>query len=380
MLISWNMTPTPVGSAEQALRSMEQEQHGDKPYQLIIIDVDLQKPDGFTLAEKIKQNDQWIDTPIIMLIQSIRPNDVSRCLKLGIETYTNKPVMESNLMNTILKAMGLFTIDKQSAEKSTESGTYEFERKLNILVADDNLGNQLLVERLLDKWGHRSVVVDNGREVLDALEKENFDLILMDVNMPEMNGFVTTSTIRERESKLSQPRIPIIALTAHALKGDRENCLKAGMDAYVSKPIQRNVLKEAIRNMTGSSGANIPLTISKNNKDVFDSDAYIERLEGDTELINEIADMFLQESPSLVTGLGKVVSDHDPSAIEHHAHEIKGWVGNLSASRCFEIAQTMENMGHSGNLEGIEELYNTITNEIENLNKELKLFIEKYRT
>ena len=380
MLTSWMMVTTNVSSEKEALSQMEEKQNTEKPYQLIIIDADLLETDGFLLAEKIKQNDKWSTTPVIMLTQSIRPNDVPRCVKLGIETYTNKPVMESDLMNTIFKAMGLFTIDNQAIDQSTGTGTIEFDRQLNILVADDNLGNQLLVERLLDKWGHRSVVVDDGTEVLDVLDKEEFDLILMDINMPEMNGFVTTSIIRKKENELSQPRIPIIALTAHALKGDRENCLKAGMDAYVSKPIQRNILKETIKKVTSLPESDVPEIVGGNNKDIFDRDAYIERLEGDTELTAELVKMFLLESPKLVADLKDTVLGRDSSQIEHRAHEIKGWVGNLSADKCFKTAQSLESMGNSGNLDRVDELYEILVTEIDNLKKELNKFLEEQKS
>jgi polar amino acid transport system substrate-binding protein len=382
ILESWDMNPVPVESAEKTLEYLGNVESVDDTVHLIIIDSDLSVKDGFELAKELKENENWKSIPMIMLTLPVRSNDVPKCLKLGIKTYTNKPVSESELMNTVLEAMGLFTIGSDGGEQGQDTGNDWKGRSMKILVADDNLGNQLLVERLLDKWGHKSVVVENGKKALDAMKNDKFDLILMDVNMPEMNGFLATSVIRKREKEQELERIPIIALTAHALKGDRERCLKAGMDGYVSKPIQRNLLKEAINSvmsLTDEDIEEVRESVSGDNKDIFDGDEYVDRLEGETELIIEMVEMFLQEHDRLIDELGKTIENGNTSQVEHKAHELKGWVGNLSAGRCHKTAQTIENKGNSGDLDGVEEMFDVLKDEVDKLVNELNKFIKEQK-
>jgi CheY-like chemotaxis protein len=191
--------------------------------------------DGFALAERLRQSPALAGPRILMLTSAGHPEDVARCRQLGIGAYLMKPVKQSELLETILAALGASTSRVEPAVPACAAP--EGGRRLRVLLAEDNPVNQKLAVRLLEKQGHAVVVAGTGREALAALEGGSFDVVLMDVQMPEMDGLETTAAIRAREQQ-GAPHVPIIGLTAHAMKGDRERCIEAGMDDYVSKPIQ----------------------------------------------------------------------------------------------------------------------------------------------
>jgi CheY-like chemotaxis protein len=201
--------------------------------------------DGFMLARQIQQTPALAGTALVMLTSAGRSDDIARCRDLGIAAYLLKPVKQSDLLATLLT-----TLDCSRLASADEPGRPALpQRPLRVLLAEDNVVNQKLGVRLLEKHGHAVVVVANGREAIEALERECFDVVLMDVQMPEMDGFEATAEIRRLEAPGG--RLPIVAMTAHAMKGDRERCLAAGMDAYVAKPIQPRELYEAIEHVLG---------------------------------------------------------------------------------------------------------------------------------
>jgi len=202
--------------------------------------------DGFQVAEKIKGDAELRDSVIIMLTSAGKRGDALRCRELGIKAYLSKPIKRSDLLDAIRIAMGP-TAQGQAAQPAliTQHSLVENRRRLRILVAEDNHVNQKLAQRLLEKRGYSVAMANTGKEALEASEREPFDLILMDVQMPVMDGLQATAQIRQRESKL-QTHVPIIAMTAHAMVGDRERCLSSGMDGYVSKPLHPKELFSAI--------------------------------------------------------------------------------------------------------------------------------------
>jgi two-component system sensor histidine kinase/response regulator len=226
-------------------------------------------------------------------------------------------------------------------------------RHLHVLLAEDNAVNRTLAMRLLEKQGHAVVTVENGREAVAALEEELFDAVLMDVQMPKMNGFEATAAIRDREQGTGS-RVPIIALTAHSMKGDRERCLEAGMDGYVSKPIQAAELFVALEAvLTPAFGHPSPPTAGGEGpeaRQVFDPAGLLERLEGDDELLAELTSLFVAEYPGLLETTRTAVACGDAPGLERAAHTLKGSAANLCAPAVAETALRLEQMGRAGDL------------------------------
>jgi signal transduction histidine kinase/CheY-like chemotaxis protein len=244
ILAAWGMRPTTVDSGKEALEVLRTA--GGGTFRLALVDAQMPEMDGFSLAETIRHNPRFAGTGIIMMLPlSGQSNDAARCRQLGIPGWLAKPIRQSELFNSIVNLLSGPSL-QDAAAPGVSVGALELPSPhRNILLAEDNVVNQLLAVRLLEKQGHRVSVVNNGLEAVQAVERESFDLVLMDAQMPEMNGYEATAVIREKEKGTGR-HIPIIALTANALVGDRERCLDAGMDGYVSKPFKASELAEAI--------------------------------------------------------------------------------------------------------------------------------------
>ena len=249
MLINWRMKPSLSSSGRSALRLLKKAALAKNPFVLAIIDSQMPKMDGFELTEKILRDPALSGLRIMMLTSAGVRGDATRCRKLGILAYLTKPVKQSELLNTIMLVMSKKGAVPDSGRLITKYSIRELKKRLKILVAEDNIINQKVAAHILQKYGNSVVLAGNGFEALRAWKKEKFDLILMDIQMPKMDGLKTTEKIR-KEEKNTGKHIPIIALTAHAMKGDRERCLEAGMDGYASKPLNADELFAVIEEVT----------------------------------------------------------------------------------------------------------------------------------
>jgi PAS domain S-box-containing protein len=249
MLKRWEMKIATVEGGEQALKELSSALDANQPYRLVLTDVHMPKMDGFTLIERIRQRPEFATATIMMLTSAGHRGDAERCRELGVAAYLLKPIRESELCGAIALVMGAH--EQQGAVPLITRYSLQDARDptnvLRILVAEDNPVNQRLIVRLLEKRGHRVVLAATGRQTLEALEKENFDLVLMDVQMPEMDGLEATTIIRTREIGSDKHQM-VVALTAHAMKGDQERFLAAGMDGYLAKPIRPQELDELLDN------------------------------------------------------------------------------------------------------------------------------------
>lgn len=258
MLSRWGMKPTAVDGGKLALQALEIAKSTGHPFPLILLDGQMPEMDGFALAEHIQKNPELVGATIMMLTSAGHLGDAERCRKLGITGYLVKPVRQSELLDAVCHLLG-GDAKKETVGLVTRHSLKEEKKRARILLAEDNAVNRTLAIRLLEKRGYTVSVAANGREALAAFEKEHFDAILMDVQMPEMDGFEATGKIRELEKNTGK-RIPIIAMTAHALKGDEDRCIQAGMDGYVSKPIRTNelytALEKAVKKEAGSDPGN----------------------------------------------------------------------------------------------------------------------------
>jgi PAS domain S-box-containing protein len=252
MLTAWRMKPALAESARNAMSSLEKALGAGVPFPLILVDANMPEVDGFALVEQIRRNPGLRGAIIMMLSSASQSGDVARCRELGVAAHLTKPIGQSELLDAILLAVGG---KLQAAAPASRPGTHDPLREplrgLRILLAEDNHVNQILAVRLLEKRGHHVQVANDGREALEKLKAADFDLVLMDVQMPVMGGFEATAAVREME-KSTGKHIPIVALTAHAIKGDRERCLAAGMDGYIGKPIRPEELFEQIETLIPS--------------------------------------------------------------------------------------------------------------------------------
>jgi signal transduction histidine kinase/CheY-like chemotaxis protein len=248
MLRHWLMEPAMAEGGDAALATLEQSAASGKTFPLVLIDAQMPEMDGFTLAEKIKQNPKLATATVMMLTSIGQRGDAARCRELGIAAYLIKPIRQSELLRAILDALGKPSGQLKRLPLVTRHSLREKQSAAHILLAEDNAVNRILVIKLLEKRGLRVTAAGNGKEVLAALEKQTFDLVLMDVQMPEMDGMEATVLIREKE-KVEGGHLPIIALTAYAMKGDEERCRAAGMDDYVTKPIRPQELFKALHRL-----------------------------------------------------------------------------------------------------------------------------------
>jgi PAS domain S-box-containing protein len=347
MLGNWGMRPQAVGGGREALAALKEAVAAGRPYSLVLLDGHMPEMDGFALAAQVRQAPELAGIPVLMLTSAGQPEDVARCRELGIGAYLMKPVKQSELLQTILAALGA---DRQPAGPAAParppSGAAR--RPLSVLLAEDNPVNQKLAVRLLEKQGHTVVVAESGRAALAALERQSFDLVLMDVQMPEMDGLEATALVRQREAGTGR-RVPILAMTAHAMKGDRERCLAAGMDGYLTKPVQARELFEAIaRLLPAVPGASAtPAVVPGPDEDLSRAEV-LQRVGGDVGLLRELAGLFLASYPGQLSALREAVARQDGAAVRRVAHALKGAVGVFGATAAQEAAQRMEAVGRAG--------------------------------
>jgi two-component system sensor histidine kinase/response regulator len=241
----WGMRASIAASARDALEMLRSTASAGCPFPLILSDVHMPDMDGFALAEQVQRDERLAAMKVILLTSGGQRGDGTRCRDLGVAGYLTKPVRRSDLRAAIAAVLQPASADHPPDAPVTRHSLRENRSKLRVLVAEDNAVNQRLARRLIEKEGHTSVVVDNGLQALRALERQRFDLVMMDVQMPEMDGFEATAAIRKLE-KATGGHQRIVAMTAFAMKGDRERCLESGMDGYLSKPIHVDELKETL--------------------------------------------------------------------------------------------------------------------------------------
>jgi CheY-like chemotaxis protein/HPt (histidine-containing phosphotransfer) domain-containing protein len=302
-----------------------------------------------------------------MLTSAGEPEDVARCRKLGISAYLTKPVKQSELFDILVSVISEPVVEKPKSSKKprTRRGG------LHVLLAEDNRVNQLVATRILEKLGHQVTVVSNGREAVSVVRSAKFDVIAMDVQMPEMDGLEATTEIRRWERTMGT-HIPIIALTAHAMKGDRERCLEAGMDGYTSKPIRINELEQAIAKFVPAISVNVPVSKSDEAEQVIDHGALLEGFDGDRRLLNQIVRLFLADYPRRLAEIKEAINRGDGNALAKAAHALKGSVGNFAAKNAFVVAQRLETIGRNRELQTAGEEFIALESELALVSKELR--------
>ncbi len=349
LLTNWGMKPTLASSAREAITLMQDAARNDRPFRIGLLDVNMPEFSGFDLASWIRGDRMLAETPLVILTSASRPGDIERAVALRIASSLLKPVKQSELFNSIVSAVCVTS--KQDEEKQPiEAGKISKFDSLRVLLAEDNIVNQRLAVGVLSKLGCIVTVAGNGRIAVNEFERNEFDVVLMDVQMPDMDGFQATQTIRQRE-KISGRHIPIIAMTAHAMQGDRERCLAAGMDDYLSKPVRirdlSETLTQVLRKESDDSGDVKRVPVSH---DLIDWADALEAAGDDRELLQTVIDAFFEESESLMKQIRTSIRMEDAALLQQSAHSLKGSLLAVGARQTSTIASDLEQMGISGNL------------------------------
>ena len=373
MLRSWHMRPTAVASGAEALAAMHRAHETGHSFSLAIIDSQMPEMDGFTLAERIHRHEELAECALIMLTAAGESWPASRSRYARTVTSLTKPVKQSDLLDAVFSVLGAGSSEVTTSQPERHRASSKRQRGSRILLAEDNAVNQALAVAILEKQGHRVVVAPNGREALAALDRspDAFDLILMDVQMPELGGLETTALIREQE-KSTGKHIPIVAMTAHALKGDRERCLEAGMDAYLAKPVQPERLRKMVDEMALTSGGQD----RRHDQDtkpvqVLDGRALLAQVDGDVRLLAKLTRLFLADSPGRLSSIRRAIAAQDARALQQAAHAFKGSIANFAARGPLEAAVALEGMGKRNDLAGAEGAYLTLKKQVARLERAL---------
>jgi len=368
MTAGWGMDVSAADSGLAALEAMTQAHEAGKRFRLAIIDGRMPSMDGFELAEHIRQDPRLAGAVIMMLTSTGQIGDAARCRQLGISAYLLKPIRKSELLSAILTTFG------QAAAGTPRTLVTRHElrqagRSLHVLLVEDNPVNQTVGLRTLERIGHTAVLANNGSEALSLLSKQEFDLVLMDVQMPVMDGLTATGHIRATEKGTGR-HIPIIAMTARAMRGDREACIAAGMDGYIAKPINREELEKTMAqktnglDQTGLDAIPDIGSISVPDRPVaWDANKALERLGGDEKLFREVMEIFIEETPKLMARLHQAVAAGDAHGIESTAHSLNGELSYFGAAAASK-ARELEERGRESHLEHTAELLASFQNEV----------------
>jgi two-component system sensor histidine kinase/response regulator len=383
MLKNWRMAPHMVDGGKNALQELELAHSSHHPFPLILLDSHMPEMDGFEVAEGIRRNPRLAGATIMMLTSDLAGGDVQRCRDLGVSATLLKPIQQSELFDAIVRVLArpsTTAILRQDPMAPAESAPLR--KSLSLILAEDNPVNQKLAVRLLEKQGHSVVVANNGRELLEELDKAGpgaFDVVLMDIQMPQMDGMEATLEIRRREEKTGA-HIPILAMTAHAMTGDREKCLATGMDGYVSKPVSIAVLNAEIDRVLCMQTPRQPIGIlpkplHEQAQEVWESAINLDelrvRLDGNDELMGELAQLFLDDAPKQINKIHEAVTNGDARALENAAHALKGSASTLGATRLTALARDLEMQARTKSLECSEEVCLQLEGEWERLKLEL---------
>ncbi len=370
-LASWECPHREVSGGTEALEILRRAVIDKAPFDIAVIDMQMPEMDGEALGREIKQDPDLKHIKLIMMTSVGKRGDARRFKEIGFTAYLTKPIKQSQFYNCLSMISGSQT-DMSEGRSSclvTRHSIAEYQKQqIRLLLAEDNEINQKVALGILKNFGYRTDVVSNGKEALKAMEKIHYDMIFMDCQMPEMDGYAATQKIRSLQSNVLNHNVPIIAMTAHAMKGDREKCLASGMDDYISKPVKPEKLLEMIENwLPGQekpTPENIPADVEAPDK-VFDRAGFLDRLLGDEELAGEILDGFLADVPLQVDVLKKAIDTGDTHTIQHEAHSLKGASANVGAVTLREIALQVELAGKDENLNEAGLLISEIENQLE---------------
>jgi CheY-like chemotaxis protein len=382
-VISWGMKNGQAEDGQSALEMLRSFAQSGEPYDLAILDLDMPKMDGMELAHRIKADPSIASTKLILLTSMGLGGEAEQARKVGFSAYLTKPVRQSRLYDAIATVMSLPEGQDSATEhkapivirhslEEAKAHTRERRWRAHILVAEDNAVNQKVAVKMLERLGYRADVVANGIEALEALSRIPYEAVLMDVQMPEMDGYEATKEIRRREAEagrrsmmMGRPirRAPIIAMTANAMQGDRESALEAGMDDYVPKPVKTEELEAVLERWVSKADENKATVLEAGDGSATREDSEEDPLdqsvlaglrelqeEGEPDILKEVVELFLTDVPPQLAALRGAVEAGDAHSVEQIAHTLKGSCGNMGAKRIEALCTELEEIGRSGDL------------------------------
>jgi two-component system sensor histidine kinase/response regulator len=417
MLSNWGLLPTVVDGASAALAALDaRTREQQRPFRLVLLDLHMPDVDGLTLAARLAERTDLREAILVLLSSSDSADDARRARRLGVSAVLRKPVVQSELLNAVLQVLGhaqrqdeLAGLGKQAIEAGTQAAVQEAQ-KAHVLLAEDNDVNQALAAHILERAGFRVTAVPSGEQAVSASALVRFDVILMDVHMPKMDGFAATAAIRDREQRAGGGHVPIVALTAHAMLDDRERCLDAGMDAYVSKPFTAVELLKTVQmlgihphrsssNGNGDTGAANGLTNGIGNgasygasngaahanrgshakfrvrPNIIDRDELMNRMGGDEALLRRLVHTFLTNYPSQLSDLQEAIDARDVDRLRRRAHTLRGAMSLFAASEAAEAARELERAAELGG-SAIDEAFRALQAELARLEPTLLTLVD----
>jgi len=423
------MKPALASDAESALKMMKEAVASEKPYPLVVVDRQMPVMDGVTFGSKVKDDPVLAKTRLIMMTSIGNHGEAQSLQKKGFAGYLTKPVRQSELFECLRAVMGDGRNREEKRIVTKDTLPSEMSEHIRVLVAEDNPTNQQVALAMLKKLGLSADAVANGQEAVDAVSKIPYDMVLMDVRMPQMDGFEATKKIRQHEtsdngdrehlngvrtgtsgqqdnshveqeidqqspenrqqetvegggqqSLLGGSHIPIVAMTAHAMKGDREKCLQAGMDDYIAKPVQPEALSEVIEKWVSEKNNSNNETEEEEHdgqKDVrsaviYDKKVLMERMMGDEELANSILRDFLNDIPGQVNTLKECLDKKDKDGAQRAAHSIKGAAGSVGALALQKTAYNIEKCVKTTGITDINTILADLNTDLENFKAQVK--------
>jgi two-component system sensor histidine kinase/response regulator len=402
-LKSWGMQPSVVGNARAAQELVERQSTREQPFAVALVDAHMPGPDGFSFADWLRREAAGRVGPTIMLLHSVdRCLDLARCDEIGVAAYVNKPIDHSELFDTLL---ALLVREEENgtvvrADEGEEPAPVYRVTDLRILLAEDSPFNQKLAQGVLGKRGHQLTIANNGREAVALADSRDFDLIFMDIQMPEMDGLEATKRIRTLEGETGR-RVPIIAMTAQAVKGMRERCLSVGMDDYLVKPVRAREIYDKIEALFAGRGVIAPVSAptsvatsdsaspplpnplageQANPLSAIDWDSAIAVVDGDRELLGEIVAAFLIEGPSLVEQIRRALAAADAGELRRGAHTLKGALRTLGIESVAELASQLEEIGRRGDLASAAAPMARLESQLDQILSEAKSFASAPQT
>ena len=377
MLRRWQMRPTTVASGRAALDAVSEAKLKGQPFALVLLDAHMPELDGFAVAKAMKSESKFAGATVLML-SSAEHRAAAANPELGLAGTLMKPIRQSDLFDAIVS-----TVERRSTTRVRPSSAIQrIDSSLRVLLAEDNPVNRKLAIALLEKRGHRVVPVENGRLALLALERDKFDLVLMDLQMPEIGGLEATEMIRERERRTGG-HVPIVALTAHAMKEDRDRALAAGMDEYVSKPIRREQLFEVIERLVPGASVS-PVSESSalsesGDGEVLDVAHLMSVVNDDREFLREVIDTFRTDSATIATDIQAAYDRDDAATVERAAHRLKGSAGSLAARELAGLAERLETIASRGSLADARSLVARLPHSLKRLDNALARVLQEGR-
>jgi signal transduction histidine kinase/DNA-binding response OmpR family regulator len=376
----WGMKPTVATSVDEAIAALEKAQSRGQAIQLVLTDMYMPRRDGFALIEWLRARREYADVRVMILSSGPTAEHRARAKELHVASYLTKPVRQSTLFDAIATALGPAELRPAEPAAAPVSELAQAARPLQVLLAEDNPVNQMTATTMFEKLGHGVVVANNGRQAIDKLKEQAFDVVFMDVQMPEMDGVTATGEIRKHEQATGK-HIPIVAMTAHAMKGDKEKCLEAGMDDYISKPIRRKELAEVIariveRFLTPAAANGEPAAASatdanEGSRMILDEAALLEECDNDKSLLSRMVEIFDRDARDRLPRLREAVCSGNAAAVKQEAHALKGGIGSFYAKAAYDTAYILEQMGADGDLGAAQATLQTLESQLQSLRQKL---------